>query len=376
MNRCLFIFFSFATLFADPTICLNMIVKNESHVIKRCLESVKPLIDYWVIVDTGSDDDTIAVIKEFMKDIPGEIHERAWVNFAHNRNEALHLAKEKADYLLFIDADDILTYDPDFKKPKLDKPGYNLTIKYANTTYTRPQLIKSSYNWQWAGVIHEALVSTPHYQGEPLEGVTMVIMGGGDRSRDPQRTLKDIAVLEKALEEEPNQARYTFYLANGYREAGQIDNAIKTYQKRIDLGGWAEEVYLSHYHIARLSEQQGQPQSAIVQNYYRAFKYRPTRAEPLYWLSQYYRFQENYLLAYLVAKHGLEIAHPTESLFVDSWIYDYGMLLEYSISAYWIEKYEESYQACMELLTIEDLPQHVRDCVNQNLKFALQKLHP
>src|ERR1700732_422892 len=64
------------------TVCLNMIVKDETRVIRRCLESVKPVIDYWVIVDTGSTDGTQAMIKDFMKDVPGELQERPWVDFA------------------------------------------------------------------------------------------------------------------------------------------------------------------------------------------------------------------------------------------------------------------------------------------------------
>src|SRR5580704_1601575 len=64
------------TLFMrSKTICLNMIVKNESRVIQRCLDSVKHIIDYWVIVDTGSTDGTQNVIKDFMKDIPGDLYE-------------------------------------------------------------------------------------------------------------------------------------------------------------------------------------------------------------------------------------------------------------------------------------------------------------
>jgi len=85
------------------TICLNMIVKNESKVITRCLESIKPILDYWVILDTGSTDGTQQIIKNFMKDIPGELHEDAFVNFEYSRNKALDFAKGKADYVLFID---------------------------------------------------------------------------------------------------------------------------------------------------------------------------------------------------------------------------------------------------------------------------------
>ena len=81
------------------TICLNMIVKNESTVIKRCLDSVKAIIDYWVICDTGSTDNTREIVEECLKDIPGELHERPWVSFSHNRNECLRLSRGKADYL-------------------------------------------------------------------------------------------------------------------------------------------------------------------------------------------------------------------------------------------------------------------------------------
>lgn len=112
------------------TICLNMIVKDEEPVITRCLGSVKPIIDYWVIVDTGSSDKTKEVIREFMKDIPGELHERPWKNFEHNRNEALELAKGKADYLLIMDADDHLQFDPSFKLPVMNLDSYRMWIKY------------------------------------------------------------------------------------------------------------------------------------------------------------------------------------------------------------------------------------------------------
>src|SRR5512144_2185854 len=100
-----------------PTICLNMIVKNEAPVIRRCLDSVRRFIDCWVIVDTGSTDGTQDIIRECFADIPGELHERPWRDFAHNRTEALALARPHGDYVLIIDADDALELEPHFRMP-------------------------------------------------------------------------------------------------------------------------------------------------------------------------------------------------------------------------------------------------------------------
>ena len=78
------------------TLCLCMIVRNESHVIRRALESVRGIIDYWVICDTGSSDSTPIEILAALAGIPGELHGAAWVNFGHNRTDVLRLARGKA----------------------------------------------------------------------------------------------------------------------------------------------------------------------------------------------------------------------------------------------------------------------------------------
>jgi glycosyltransferase involved in cell wall biosynthesis len=107
-------------------LCLNMIVKNEAPVIARCLASLRPIIDYWVIVDTGSTDGTQDKIRTLMADLPGELHERPWRDFAHNRTEALELARPHGEYVLIIDADDVLEFEPQFKMPALQKDSYML----------------------------------------------------------------------------------------------------------------------------------------------------------------------------------------------------------------------------------------------------------
>lgn len=81
-------------------ICLNMILRNESHVIRDLISPLAHLIDYWVIVDTGSDDETQDVIRQSMADleVPGEFHERSWRDFGYNRAEAIELAQGRADF--------------------------------------------------------------------------------------------------------------------------------------------------------------------------------------------------------------------------------------------------------------------------------------
>jgi glycosyltransferase involved in cell wall biosynthesis len=98
-----------------PTICLNMIVRDEASVIAETLDSVAAHLHYWVVVDTGSRDDTVKVIRSYFedRDIAGEIHERAWRDFGRNRSEALALCRGKADYAWVIDADDIVVGEVD-----------------------------------------------------------------------------------------------------------------------------------------------------------------------------------------------------------------------------------------------------------------------
>lgn len=372
------IFCSFLT--AEPpkkkTICLNMIVKNESHVIRRCLDSVMPIIDTWVIVDTGSTDGTQEVIKEFFKDIPGELYERPWVNFEHNRNEALQLAKDTADYLLFIDADDILQFAPSFKMPVLDKDYYAIILDWNDVSFSRAQLVKSSLDWKWEGVIHEMVGCTEAKTMALFEGVRMKILGGGDRSRNPQKSYHDALALEKALLQKPNNPNYIINLAQSYQSAGMYELAFKNYQRYLEVGIVNDLDFWSRYQMARILEILGKPEDEVVKGYLDCYNKWPQRTEPLCRLSSYYRRKDKHLMSYLVARHALHAPHPDVATFVEPWVYQYGILLEYSISAYWIGHYEEAYHISQMLLANPSIPAHIRECVEANLKFIKPKLPP
>ncbi|HEX5958698.1 MAG TPA: glycosyltransferase, partial [Hyphomicrobiaceae bacterium] len=223
-----------------PKICLNMIVKNEAHVIRRCLDSLRPVIDTWVIVDTGSSDGTQDIIRAHMKDVPGTLFERPWRNFGHNRTEALELARDTADYLLVFDADDVLTLPPGFAMPQLTRDAYALAMQLGTTAYWRTSLVSTRLAWRYVGVLHEYLDCGSPFNQERLAGPGIIagIDGGRGRGLDvAAKYARDARILEQALIDEPDNARYVFYLAQSYRDSGQLQKSLEAYQRRAAMGG-------------------------------------------------------------------------------------------------------------------------------------------
>lgn len=368
----LILVFAFLLNIDAQTLCLNMIVKNESRVITRCLTSLLPIIDYWVIVDTGSTDGTQQIIKNFMEmqGVPGELHERPWMNFAHNRNEAIALAKGKADYLFFIDADEYLSYDQDFILPELNLDYYYVTILYSGLKYGRIHLVNNYMDWKYEGVLHEVICPPANSSYAYLEKLTKIVTSEGYRSTDPQKYEKDAQILEDALKKEPHNVRYVFYLAQSYRDAGNHEMSLKNYIRRVEIGGWDQEVFFSLLQIGILEEKLNMPPECFLGSYYDAYKFRPTRAEPLYYIANYYRRNGDYEEGYKVAKRALSIPLSDDILFVERWIYDYAIPLEMSICSYWVGEYEECQQVSAALLKRNDLPQNVRWYAERNLRLS------
>jgi len=371
-----FLFISPLPAAEKQTICLNMIVKNESEVITRCLNSVKPMIDHWVIFDTGSTDGTQDIIRECMKDIPGELHERPWVNFAHNRNEALDCARDKADYVLIMDADDFLEFEKPFQKGKLTKDNYQIRIFRDSVSFYRTQLISMKCPWRWEGVLHEYLTCDEHCSSDILDHVLYRTTHEGARSQDPDKYLKDAQLLEAALKEEPNNTRYVFYLAQSYRDAGLNEKSLEWYKKRISMGGWDQEVYYSMLQAAHLERDLKYPEEEIVESYCRAFRYRPHRLETTYYLMGLYRQMGRNDLAYCMGKAQDFVFKPAQRdiLFVQDWIEEYGLLFELSICAYYVGAYQESIDLCDRLLKCETVPSDWKFRIERNREFAVARL--
>lgn len=346
-----------------------MIVKNEAHCIEKCLESVKPFIDYWIICDTGSSDNTEEVIRKCLDGIPGEIHNHEWEDFSTNRNKALELAKDKADYIFIIDADDQLVAQTN-PFQNLDALAYKILFHHGSIQYYRTQLISSTIDCKYVGVLHEYLEIPNGVETKTLNGCNIFYGATGARSKNPDKYLHDAEAFEKALEKDPNNSRNVFYCAQSFRDANRLSKALTYYIKRSEMGGWNEEVYVSLLEAAKLTERIRPFDSPTVEAaYLRAFNFYPKRVEALYYLIVYCRNRKFYDKAYFFSRIALSISKPTEGLFVETACYDWKVNDELAIAAYYVGKQAESKIINNNLLKRSDLSLADRERISNNLKF-------
>jgi tetratricopeptide (TPR) repeat protein len=334
-----------------PEVLLNMIVKNEAHVIESTFDNLleKVNITYWVISDTGSTDGTQEVIKNYFnkKNIKGELFQDEWRDFGYNRTKALEHAYNKSDLLLVFDADDGLTGE--FVIPENYKEFDTFHLKFGGKeelNYWRICMVNNRRKWRYVGVLHEyidAVDQNPPTKHLFLIGDYHVIhRTTGGRSQDVNKYKKDAAILEKAFNElgetDTLRNRYAFYCANSYKDDRNYDKAIEWYTKTINLnGGWQQEKYRSCIMLYEFYKLKGEMEKAL---YYalQSVKFDNTRVEGIYRLVQYYASIEMFDVAmnfYNLVKDWFEnnyykLNNPlADKLFID--ILDYDFYLPYHI---------------------------------------------
>ena len=360
------------------TLCLVMIVKDEEDTIKKCLTAVAPYISEWVIVDTGSSDNTLNVIRETMDElgIPGELHERPWVNFEVNRTESLQLSKGKCDFRWIIDADDTFVLDDQNINPfyVVDKEfdSYHISYKLHSLKYFRAQIVRSDEDWVYKGVLHEYL----HLEKEGQKSGQ--IMGCHvDADISPlkransveEKYAKDAEILREALEKEPDNTRYMFYLAQSYRDSNQPQKSLEAYEGRVAAGGWPEEVYYSMYMVARLKEVMSYPVNEVVEAYSRAWEFRPERLEAVFHAMRKLREQSRWVLALAYGEAALQRVGTRDILFVEPEIWQWRLLDEFSICAFYagrVDSAAEKVTAIVNAPFFKDLPERERERILKN----------
>ena len=350
-----------------------MIVRDEVHVVAELLDSIWPYINSWVIVDTGSTDGTQGFIQAHMArlGICGKIYERPWMDFAHNRTEALALAQGHSDYIWMIDADDIVVGAPEFNE--LDADVYYVKMKQGSWVYRFPQIFRNGLDVSYRGVVHEVPVWDSKAIVGELPGDWFVASRRlGTRSKDPEKYARDAALLLVEVERDPGDVRSVFYLAQSFFDAGDFGAALQWYERRIELGGWDQEVYYSLVRVAESMVALGRSWGEVQDAYLRAWEFRPSRAEALCAVAQRYRVERRWELGFVFARRAAEIPFPVgDTLFVNSEVYSWRALDELAICASWVGEHGVAFESCRRLIASADLPDGHRGRVAVNRDFSV-----
>jgi glycosyltransferase involved in cell wall biosynthesis len=422
-----------------PKLCLNMIVKNESKIITRLLDSICPLIDTYCICDTGSTDNTCEIIESYFKtkNIPGKLICEPFQNFEYNRSFALKACDEiEADYVLLMDADMILSLNesPETIKDQLTTHDCFFMFQGSESMYYKnTRIVRNKAGFSYKGVTHEYVDLPPNATQGTLSKDAIFIRDIGDGGAKADKFERDVRLLKQGLKDDPTNVRYMFYLANSLKDlAGtqaqqmdfqlhQIQNqcetlrkqlsgeptclgilknmevsqtslkkekntlfekhlreAINWYIRRIEAGGFWEEVWYSHYNIGHAYFHLKDFERGIYY-FHKAYILYPQRVENIYHIVKYYREQGQNAMAayyYLLGKKSLFQYQSRDYLFIERDIYDYKLDYEMTIVGYYENPEKLNMpKLCMNVLCqSRPMDETIYQNVLSNYKFYSQPL--
>ena len=351
----------------DPTMCFATMCKNEEHCIQNTLESVYKYIDYWIVCDTGSTDKTCEIIKKFFeeKGIPGELYIDEWVGFDHNKTLMMKRAKDKADYVLHLDADDLLINDLEFTKEDIGGDAYFMNVTRGDLKWKAFIIFNNRLTWKFCGVAHTIIkcIEKEHYITKDITQKDAYISGEGIGSRafDPNKFLYDAEKLKKqffdTLLHDPDglNTRSIFYTAQSYQDSGMHEEAIKWYRLYTKVNdGWIEEKFEAHMRISLCMMELGYNLKDIEMEMLKAINLEEDRAEPYYHMGLYCNQIGEYEKGYSYFKSSksknLDKIKQKYILFIRENMYGDYNNDELSVSCFWTKRFEEGYQYLLEIL--------------------------
>jgi len=352
-------------------ICLCLHAKNEERVIGRLIDSCLPIISsYFILIDDTTTDDTESICKQKLANLPGVIQK--WKNNGLANGKQKIFNECEAGYALIMDAkDEIVVKD---KLPKLTADGYYLMVNYGGIKFQK--LALCSLKKQWT-VVHKkhAFWTCPNSHTENLKELEILSHpqeGARSHVEPYKKYMQDAIDIEQEILNGDDSARNRYYLAQSYKDAGENEIAIVHFDKRIKMGGWSEEVYMSMYYKANCKWKA--TNVFPLEDFIAAYNFRPTRLEALYQIVRHYRLKKQYAYAYALASQGAKVPYPeNDRLFVEFEIWDWRMKDELAVCAYWIGEYKESERLCDELLSSDKLPENEVARVSKNRDYAIRK---
>lgn len=362
-----------------PKIVLAMIMKNEESVLPRSLGAVLSLIDAYAIVDTGSTDRSREVAGELLAGLPGEIVDVAWTGFADARNKSLEVAAKYGEWLFVLDADDLV----ELHVPKEDITTqlighvHPVRIQDRDTVFTRSTFIHRDTDVAYKCVVHEFLdLRGIGYFSPLIEGMTIQYnaAGVGSRNRDQKATYeRDIDMIVTALVDcdDPGLvARYTYYLGQTYLRLGRMEEAFRTFERRVQMSeGYDQEIYVSYINMGHLAAHLGHPVPERLHHFLMAYEIDPERAEAQCFIAELCRDNGWWDIGWRFITDGADRRMNPNKLFNNSSIYRWRLDYEKSIAAYYVKAPAEGREACLRLLELDGISPEVREVTTRNLAY-------
>lgn len=377
----IFFFILYANLKADPLLVVVLMVKNEAPVICQTLDPyVQAGIDSYLIFDTGSTDNTVQLARSFFKKNGINnviIHQEPFVDFATSRNRALELAQEHfsdANFLIMPDAEwrienaqGLLKFCSQHKCDKTQAYWIRMIRDNVYDYYTA-RLMRARTGCRFVGVVHEVL------DVDAKEKVPRDIYFNWHRSaygleKSRERWLRDISLLLKAHEQNPDDPRTVFYIAQTYACLDDWNKAKEWYGRRVSMQGWDEENFVAQYRLAQVYERLGEWSNAL-ETYLNAHSSRPSRAEPLISLAQHYWDCNEYSLCYLFARRAVELPYPKDDiLFIEKELYDFTRYDLLGRAAWYVQDYNLGESAIRKAISLYPNKSYLQE----NLKYYAQR---
>lgn len=358
---------------------LTQIMKNESQVIERMLNSIKPIVDGIVLVDTGSTDNSIEIVNKWGKDNGIETHviERPFDNFQDSRNASIKGAKDiflnrndgHTYYGFWLDADEVIELDNSFNKQSLNKDLYMFNTYIANSKYTRNELYRLDKPFKFYGVVHEFIIcDDKNITSGLLDGLKVIVrMDGFSWTENiSKKYLSHAHTLEKYLADDRSDPRWIFYAAQSYHDSACVkDNkeenderlrrSIKYYRERVSIqAGYPEEIFYSQYRIGTIMRQLEEPWNLTSTELLKSYSFDNLRGEPIKVIIDHYMQVGDWNAAYLYSKfakinfHGKN-PYPQRLLFVDESLYIWKFLEAHAAACFYTQRMEEAKQNFSEL---------------------------
>lgn len=248
-----------------------MLCRDDAERLPRVLDSVAGLVEEIVVVDSGSTDGSQDLAREY----GATVYEHEMVDEASQRSFLLDKARGRGDWLLTLDSDEELERSAEPLELDPAVPVYRLRVRQGEVTYRMPKLLRADRAWQVHGRTHAAL-TYDYSTGRNLE--TLAVIHHHDRPDQAWKYPEVQSILEETLRDDPSNTRAIFYLAQTFRDQGNLDRAVPLYKLRATMGGHEEEAWYAQFQAAFLS--------CDFDALLAAHRRRPSRYEPLYALAQ------------------------------------------------------------------------------------------